>query len=374
MLALALFLLTAPQVKAPHEDAVFSREVIAYDVVPAPAGQEAEVKYQYLGNPLPEKLAPDEDVAKRTETSYTRVIVPGTSEAPPTYMAVFYSKPTFTRQGNEWRYIEHATTTTAAFNALHTESPLATLFLPKAHAADIYSGAGDGWTQNRDDTNDCGTRWSATHDAATGTSFSYTATTLSVSAMSFSSTFLSLFLCTIDRTFLPFDTSSIPSNATITAATLNLYTLTKTNTDNDGTDFLTVTQTSQATHTVLANADYDQCGAVSNPTEGIDSGQRKDISSITTSAYLVFTLNATGNGWIKKSGQASACSATAGITCLGVREGHDVTNAAIVSGFDVVAENTATFSSSEQSGTSQDPYLAVTYTASSAAFWQFQDY
>lgn len=192
--------------------------------------------------------------------------------------------------------------------------------------------------------------------------------------MSFSSTFLSLFLCTIDRTFLPFDTSSIPSNATITAATLNLYTLTKTNTDNDGTDFLTVTQTSQATHTVLANADYDQCGAVSNPTEGIDSGQRKDISSITTSAYLVFTLNATGNGWIKKSGQASACSATAGITCLGVREGHDVTNAAIVSGFDVVAENTATFSSSEQSGTSQDPYLAVTYTASSAAFWQFQDY
>ncbi len=153
-----------------------------------------------------------------------------------------------------------------------------------------------------------------------------------------------------------------------------MYAVSKTNTDNDGTDFLTVTQTSQATHTVLANADYDQCGAISNPTEGVDSGQRKDITSVTTSAYLIFTLNSTGMGWIKKSGQASACTATTGVTCLGVREGHDVTNSAIISGFDVVAENLVSLSSSEHTGTSQDPYLSVTYSTGQPVLWQMWEF
>lgn len=345
-----------------------------------PSGEAEEVvKYGYQGDKVPEKITPDEVVEKRTENSYTREMAvenKGTKDEKIIFESVFYSQPTFSKEGDDWYYIEHATTSESAFNAFRKENALATLFIPKAHADSItpFSGAGDGWVENQVQVDDCGTQWSTTHDAATGFTFSSTATTLSVRSSSFSSTFLSLFLCTIDRVFLPFDTSSIPGSATISAATLNVYAVSKTNTDNDGTDFLTVTQTSQATHTVLANADYDQCGAISNPTEGIDSGQRKDITSVTTSAYLIFTLNSTGMGWIKKSGQASACTATTGVTCLGIREGHDVTNSAIISGFDVVAENLVSLSSSEQTGTSQDPYLSVTYSTGQPVLWQMWEF
>ncbi|MEK7090064.1 MAG: hypothetical protein AAB930_00570, partial [Patescibacteria group bacterium] len=84
---------------------------------------------------------------------------------------------------------------------------------------------------------------------------------------------------------------------------------------------------------------------------------RIDIGSISTSAYNVWTLNASGLTWIAKNGAASACSATTAITCIGVLEGHDVINSAVATN----ASSTAFLRDSETSGTSQDPYLTVIY-------------
>jgi len=115
--------------------------------------------------------------------------------------------------------------------------------------------------------------------------------------------------------------------------------------DNDGDDFITVVQTSQADTASLTTADYDQCGAISNPTEG---ATRIDIGSITIGAYNSWTLNATGLGWISKTGY----------TFLGLREGHDAINSAITFGI-----NRVKFAGSEATGTANDPYLDVTSSA-----------
>ena len=38
--------------------------------------------------------------------------------------------------------------------------------------------------------------------------------------------------------------------------------------------------------------------AIDNPTEGVDAGQRKDITNITENAYVSFQLNSAGRSWI----------------------------------------------------------------------------
>lgn len=360
-------------------DPVFSREIVAYEVLPAPRGGEPVVKYEYLGDELPEKLAPDEDVTKRTENSFHRVLQQETKDTPAVYEGVFYPQPTFTEEGNVWRYIEHATTTKAAFDALRAESPLAMLFLRKAQAQSIspFASVGDGWIVHPASTSEFGFNtcdpttitWTNAREADTGTAV---ANTSSGSVQVFSEQSYDVEMnqtycaTTIVRAFFPFDTSSIPSGATISAATLNIYITGTTNTDNDGIDYLTIIRTSQSTHTTLADADYDNVGT----TEGIDSGQRKDISSIGSNVYLSFTLNATGQGWISKSGQVSNCSASNGITCLGMREGHDNLD----SSNNPNTENTVTFYTSERTGTSEDPYLTVTYSGGGTAFWMWSDF
>jgi hypothetical protein len=132
---------------------------------------------------------------------------------------------------------------------------------------------------------------------------------------------------------------------------LYVYILDVVNTEDDGNDFLTIWETSQNTHTTLVNADYtDFVG------ELIDSAERKDLTSVSVGQYLSFALNGVGLQAVKKLGQASTCSATTGITCLGLREGHDAVNDRPLDG------NSVQVASSEASGISQDPYLSITYT------------
>ena len=90
------------------------------------------------------------------------------------------------------------------------------------------------------------------------------------------------------RGFFLFDTSAIGAD-TVDSAAFSVYVATTLNNDNDGNDFGTVVGSAPAANTAIATADYDQVGA----TEYIDLGQRKDISSISTGAYLDFTLNST---------------------------------------------------------------------------------
>lgn len=84
--------------------------------------------------------------------------------------------------------------------------------------------------------------------------------------------------------------------------------------------------------------------------EGIDSGNRWDITNVTTSQYESFTLNSTGRGWVDVSGW----------TKLGLREGHDIEDQAIQTG--ALVTSGVNIAMSEYAGTTRDPKLEVTYT------------
>lgn len=213
-------------------------------------------------------------------------------------------------------------------------------------SASYYSGVGDGYVTkiNAD--------WNTAHDATSGTA-DYTASSDQPARTGRGSNGN----FNMRRGFWPIDSSGLPSNAIISAATFSLYVTGKSDYDNDGDDWMNLFETTQGSETSLVDNDYDNCGSVDNPTEG---ATRIDIGDISTSAYNNWTLDSTGISWIKRSGESSSCGSTAGYTCLGMREGHD----AIDSSFTGVAgswNNINTYFS-EQTGTTNDPYLSVTYS------------
>lgn len=331
------------------------RSLLEYTVYPQREG-EPIVKYAYADEKLPEHIVPDEDVSKRTERSYTRYL--GTIEKDGTvrdiYELVAYTDPTYAKVGDAWYFRETATTTLASLNAALQGNPIAAIFVKRAYADSVspFSGAGDGYTDH-----------SETGDAETPVTFADCDGSLGINgALPFptgtSGTIgsavigpLSARTCEIARAFLPFDTSSISSSATISAATLNIYVVSKVNGVNDGTDTGVLIQTTQASSATLVQADHTDVGNTAGATS-------LDITSMTTSAYNTWTLDATGLSWIKKSGEAASCGTTAGYTCLGLREGHDIAGSMTQN----INGDFVTFSTSEQTGTTQDPYLSVTYS------------
>ncbi|MDY6953364.1 MAG: DUF2341 domain-containing protein, partial [Thermodesulfobacteriota bacterium] len=201
-----------------------------------------------------------------------------------------------------------------------------------------YVGAGDGYVQKGNVTN-----WDTTHNATVGQLAD------SVDNKSF-------FCRTgmkpnggkyiVTRAFFPFDTSGLPDTAVISDATLSLYVTAKQSGDNDSEDFLVVVQTTQASTSSLSTADFVDCGSVHSPIEG---SNRVDIGNITINQYNSWSLNATGLGWIS----------TTGWTKLGMREGHDVLDHAYIGAADT--KNRINGYWSEQSGTTYDPKLSLTY-------------
>jgi len=208
-------------------------------------------------------------------------------------------------------------------------------------SASYFSGAGDGNVNAAEST------WNAVHDDIVGWGAYPTETTFAATVQNESSVF------GIVRAFIPFDCTALPDDCTITAATISLYSTYHQFDDNDGDDWVNIIgETTQADPTTVADVDFDQCGAIDNPTEG---ATRIDLSSgITDDAYNVFTLNATGRGWIKKSGTGANAYSR-----FGVREGHDCIDSAIT-GTDVY--NFVVFASSEATGTATDPKIDITYT------------
>ncbi len=346
--------------------------------------QTGVVSYLYLDRLVPEKLDEREVPELRTETSYTtfqEVVEEG--DDPIVKMETrIYSQPAFAQDvDGSWKYLEYATTSEQAWRERPSNlwQRITEAFVRTAYAATLsrFSGAGDGYVGNTGisqtfsfpEACDMGAAWSSARTFGTGDDVVYTASPMHVDSESsrvFDSE-LQTWTCTviIRRSFLPFDTSSLPSNATVSAATLNVYAQTTSDGDNDTVDYVTVSTSTQATHTQLVTADFDTAGPVTMnaASEAIDSGQRKDITSISTVAYTAFTLNSAGINAIKKSGQASTCTASTGITCLALREGHDATNNQVAE--DVVSG--VTWYTSEQTGTSNDPYMDITYTAPATA-------
>ncbi|TSC75653.1 MAG: hypothetical protein G01um101431_1206 [Parcubacteria group bacterium Gr01-1014_31] len=223
----------------------------------------------------------------------------------------------------------------ASFFAASPEFPLQYPVMTDVTTS-YYAGAGDGYVYY---SLEFESNWdTAHHDIGTNATANYTGTTGQIASQADSGGYKPM------RAFFPIDTSGIANSDEITAVRLKLYATAKTNSDNDGNDYINVVQTTQADTASLVAADFDTCGSIHSPTTGATS---VDIGNITTTAYNTLTLNSTGQGWISKTGT----------TQLGAREGHDLAD-------DIPGStNSVTFSTSEETGTSQDPVLEVDTTA-----------
>lgn len=199
------------------------------------------------------------------------------------------------------------------------------------HPTSYTAGAGDG------EISKVAVGWNNAHDATDGSSASPTGTTMITGSEPNGIDF-------VWRAFVPVDTSGIADSDIITAAILYLYVPQwgALNTDPDGKDYVVVVQTSQNSTATLITEDFDQCGAITSPTEG---SNQHTINDVDEQDWITLTLNATGRGWIDKEG----------VSKLGVREGHD---AAREEPSGPVYEM---FETTENAG-GHDPYLDITTT------------
>ncbi|MES2668265.1 MAG: toxin TcdB middle/N-terminal domain-containing protein [Patescibacteria group bacterium] len=211
-----------------------------------------------------------------------------------------------------------------------------------------YAGVGDGFIV----TQPYPASWATQQADTTGRGASYTDIEFNVATGLYHAANGYL---TIERAYVPFDTSVLPDNAIIASSTLKVYAKSKSNYYNDAHDYLNVYEGRQTSPTQLVNADINDCGnTVTNPTKG---SANVDITNIATNSYLSIPLNSSGLGWISKTGYTKLC----------MREGHDAVNAQPPSNTNYSWKmNQVIFASSEASGTSQDPYLEVTYTIPNA--------
>lgn len=141
----------------------------------------------------------------------------------------------------------------------------------------------------------------------------------------------------LGRFFSLFDTSSIPDTDTIDSAVYSVY-YTSAGNDVDSTGYEAV-ETSPASNTALVGADFDNFTNTSGGS--INHG-------VTTNTYGDITLDATGRGWISKTG----------VTKLGMIGKRDLDNSA------PTGLNRQSFNHADTSGTSTDPKLTVEHTAS----------
>ena len=195
-----------------------------------------------------------------------------------------------------------------------------------------YAGSGDGWVRKSNSSS-----WATTvAQGATGSSADYTGTSVTCQVYGDPSTIL---YC--DRIFMVFDTSSVGSGSTVTAATLNLKGTVKGNVTIVG-DY-NVYESTITSDTTIVTSDFGSYNTTALAT-AIAHG------SISASAYNTWTLNSTGRGLVNVTGYSKYC----------IRHSYDYNGTT-----PGVTGNYAYFSasSSEASGTSNDPYLSVTYTA-----------
>lgn len=146
----------------------------------------------------------------------------------------------------------------------------------------------------------------------------------------------------IYRAMTLFDTSTLTSSATISAATLSVYHL---GNNDPYSDSMRLTVSNPASNTGVSAADYNQANFGT-------TAQASDITkaSMTVNAYIDYSLNGTGLGNVSKTG----------VSKFGFRLVSDINS---YSGSP--SNNYTQFRSADQAGTSNDPKLVVTYSISS---------
>ena len=198
-----------------------------------------------------------------------------------------------------------------------------------------YSSAGDGTVSNMT----ASSSWSNCRNAGTGTAKDDTGVTNIIQTdVGFSGE------KGLRRMFWAFDTSSIGSGQAVTAADLKLYGSTTSNYAISDPD-LYIVSGSQASTSSLATSDFGSVGSTSFGT--------KTFASWSGAGYNTISLNSSGQAAINMTGY----------TKLAGRMGNDYNNTDPGTSFASAYMQAYT---SEQSGTSNDPQLVVTYTAASS--------
>lgn len=145
----------------------------------------------------------------------------------------------------------------------------------------------------------------------------------------------------MDRGFFLFNTSSLGANANISAANFDLYVTAKT--QNLAGQSVALVSSAPASNTALVAGDYDSLGETSFATA-------LTVASLTLSAYNTWTVNSTGIADI----------VTTGVTKYGTRLESDRANAEPTFSANALTDVSADMA--DQTGTSTDPRLVVTYS------------
>ena len=143
------------------------------------------------------------------------------------------------------------------------------------------------------------------------------------------------------RGIMLFDTSSIGSNNIITSAIISTYGFSKPNSLGDTN--ITIVSSTPTSNTSLQNSDFSQLGT--------SSFASITYANFSTTGYNDFTLDSSGITNINKTG-ISKFGGRLEWDVSGTYEGNYTTN--VSTGFYIYF--------AEQTGTSQDPKLVVTYT------------
>ena len=137
------------------------------------------------------------------------------------------------------------------------------------------------------------------------------------------------------------------AGATVTAATWSIYNTAKLDGGTETQGLVDSTPGASIDASDYANFTVDSDTTVAT----------KTINATTTSAYNDYTLDATGLTYIQ----------VAGTTCLGLRLSKDYAETSSHASAPGTSATHATYSTSEEAGTGQDPKMAITYTAAPAA-------
>ncbi len=153
----------------------------------------------------------------------------------------------------------------------------------------------------------------------------------------------------IYRSFLTFDTSSIPDDAVVTSIRLQVTPKLIFNELGDLYSYMDVLPSYQA-EDVATYDDIEQCGnAVTNPVKFTDG---VDMHNFQQDVPFKFDLNVLAFDWISKTGPTALC----------LREGHDTSNTEVINNLRYWISSGLILYSSEHSTPEYRPQLEVTYT------------
>jgi hypothetical protein len=279
-----------------------------YDYTPSTDGT---VSYTYYAEELPEKLHEREIVTRRTEVA-DHYVVRDIDERTREVRATFHLNPVRAIDDKGvWRELKNATTTESAWNLrpLTLAQKIEDVVMPVAHA-DFILAAGAGEVR-RQTSGSCS--FAPVRSAAAGTAIGTGLVGVELINGAVGGT--SDCEPSVFRSFLPFDTSSIPSGFPITSASIPIG-YSEMYDDEGGAVVALLTTTSQTTHTALALADFSKIAT----TTQVNTGATDLTLSFTPppGGTHTYDIAAGSLSVIKRSGEASTCSATNGITCLGM--------------------------------------------------------